>query len=96
MRRRPNPEKVDRENPEWTAEDFKRAVPFSSLPPEEQEMLRSLRRHRGPQKTATKELISIRLSQDVLSKLRASGPGWQARLDEHLRDWLKRPKRKSA
>jgi len=81
---------------ELTAKDLKHFLPFSSLPPEEQEKLRSLKRHRGPQKTPVKELISIRLSQDVVSRLRASGPGWQARVDEHLRKWLDQPKRKRA
>ncbi len=84
------------DNPEWTIEDLKRAIPFSALPAEEQQKLRSLKKHRGPQKTPTKELISIRLSKDVVSKLRATGPGWQARVDDHLRKWLNEPKRKRA
>jgi len=84
------------ESREWTAEDFKRAIPFSALPAEEQEKLLSLKRHRGPQKTPTKEPISIRLSQDVVSKLRASGRGWQAPVDQYLREWLNGPKRKRA
>ena len=96
MKKRPNPEMVDDENPEWTGEDFKRAIPFATLPAEEQEKLRSLKRHRGPQKTAPKELISIRLSRDVVSKLRGSGRGWQARVDHHLREWLNEPNRKRA
>lgn len=81
---------------ELTDEDFARLAPFSSLPTDEQEKLRSLKRHRGPQKTPTKELISIRLSRDVVSKLRASGRGWQARVDEHLRQWLNEAKRRRA
>ena len=96
MRNRPDPELIDNENPEWTSGDFKRASSLASLPADEQEKLRSLKRHRGPQKSPTKELISIRLSQDVLSKLRASGRGWQARVDRHLREWLSQPKRKRA
>ena len=81
---------------ELTADDFQRAVPFSALPKDEQAKLLSLKKHRGPQKAPTKELISIRLSRDVVSKLRASGRGWQARVDEHLRQWLSEPKRKRA
>jgi uncharacterized protein (DUF4415 family) len=81
---------------ELTAEDFKHFVPFSALPLQEQEKLLSIKRRRGPQKTPTKELISIRLSRDVVSKLRASGRGWQARVDERLREWLNEPKRKRA
>ena len=78
---------------ELTAADFKRAVPFSALPKDEQAKLLSLRQHRGPQKAPTKELISIRLSRDVVSQLRASGRGWQARVDAHLRQWLIERKR---
>jgi uncharacterized protein (DUF4415 family) len=32
-----------------------------------------------------KELVSLRLSPDVLAWLRATGPGWQTRLDTMLR-----------
>lgn len=32
-----------------------------------------------------KQLVSLRLSPDVLAWLRATGPGWQTRLDEMLR-----------
>jgi hypothetical protein len=37
--KRPNPELPDAENPEWTAEDFAKAVPFSALPAELQALL---------------------------------------------------------
>jgi uncharacterized protein (DUF4415 family) len=77
----------DGEVRELDAEDFARAKPFSSLP-------KSLRakiatRGRGPQKAPTKERITIRLSQDVVKKFRATGSGWQTRLDAALREWLK-------
>lgn len=32
-----------------------------------------------------KELVSLRLSPDVLAWLRATGPGWQTRVDDMLR-----------
>jgi hypothetical protein len=35
----PNPELIDDENPEWTDEDFAKAVPFSGLPLEMQKLL---------------------------------------------------------
>jgi hypothetical protein len=37
--RKPNPELIDDENPEWTDEDFAKAVPFSGLPIEMQKLL---------------------------------------------------------
>jgi uncharacterized protein (DUF4415 family) len=46
-----------------------------------------LRRGRPPAAT-TKERITIRLSPDVLERFRATGPGWQTRVDAALKDWL--------
>jgi hypothetical protein len=37
--KKPNPELIDDENPEWTEEDFAKAVPFSGLPLEMQKLL---------------------------------------------------------
>ena len=45
-------------------------------------------RHRGPQKAPTKTLVSMRYSQEVLDYFRASGPGWQTRMDEALKQWI--------
>ena len=53
----------------------------------------SLRRKvgvRGPQRLATKERITIRLSQYVVQCFRATGEGWQTRVDVALQDWLKK------
>lgn len=44
---------------------------------------------RGPGKRPAKEAINIRLSPDVVAAFRASGAGWQTRIDSALRDWLK-------
>ena len=47
---------------------------------------RFVRRGRGrPRSDAPKETIAIRLDQDVLERLRASGPGWQSRINQMLR-----------
>ena len=44
------------------------------------------RRGRPPKpEEERKELVSLRLSPDVLSWFRASGPGWQSRIDALLR-----------
>lgn len=42
----------------------------------------------GSVKEGTKQAVSIRLSPDVLAALRASGSGWQARVDAILREQL--------
>jgi uncharacterized protein (DUF4415 family) len=44
---------------------------------------------RGPQKTPTKERITIRLSPEVVQRFRDTGEGWQTRVDAALQDWLK-------
>jgi uncharacterized protein (DUF4415 family) len=50
------------------------------------EMRRSVGR---PQAGATKERITIRLDLEILASFRATGPGWQTRMNEALKDWLK-------
>ena len=73
---------IDDENPEWTKADFARAKkPEELLPPE---VLRNFKHHRGPQKTPTKVPVSIRLSPAVVEHFKATGSGWQARIDEAL------------
>ena len=47
---------------------------------------------RGPQKTPTKERVTIRLSRTVVDTFRSSGEGWQTRVDAALQDWLKKHK----
>lgn len=84
MNKRINPELIDDDNPEWTAEDLKRAVPFSKLPESLQTKLRG-----RPKAAVTKERITIRLSPEVVERFRASGNGWQTRMDAALKDWLK-------
>jgi hypothetical protein len=39
--KRPNPELIDEEDPEWTEEDFAKAVPFAGFPVELQNLLSS-------------------------------------------------------
>ncbi|PKY10078.1 hypothetical protein B1757_11510 [Acidithiobacillus marinus] len=48
----------------------------------------TLKRMGRPPAAVTKERVSIRLSREVVSRFRASGPGWQTRLDAALKEWL--------
>ncbi len=41
-----------------------------------------------PRAEVTKERITIRLSRDIVEQFRATGTGWQTRMDAALRDWL--------
>jgi len=58
--------------------------PFSSLPAPLQSKLRG-----RPKAAVTKERITIRLSPEVVQTFRATGDGWQTRVDSALKDWLK-------
>ena len=44
---------------------------------------------RGPQKAPTKKPLTIRLSPDVVESFKATGKGWQSRIDDALRTYLK-------
>ena len=43
---------------------------------------------RGPQVAPTKQLVSVRYSPEVLDFFRASGAGWQSRMDDALKQWV--------
>ena len=43
---------------------------------------------RGPQRSPTKQLVSVRYSPEVLTYFKASGEGWQTRMDEALKQWV--------
>lgn len=66
------------DNPAWTDEDFAVGVPADQLhPPHVAALL-----VRCP---SAWEEITLELDQDVIAKFRATGPGWQTRINEVLR-----------
>ena len=84
--KKPDPYMTDEDNPEWTDEDFKNAVPARLLHPDLVEAWeRRQRGQRGPQKQPVKEAISLRVDKDVLAAFRATGDGWQSRMNAALR-----------
>lgn len=92
MSRKSDPPVIfDDENPEWTEEDFARALGPEHLPPEVLALFpKTLARVRGLQKAPTKRPVSLRLSSDVVDHFRAGGPGWQTRIDQVLKDVIAR------
>lgn len=76
--------KSDPENPEWTREEFDEAVPFAEAFPA---MAEAMRKNVGgrPKAANPKVAVSLRLDRDVVEKFRATGPGWQTRINEALR-----------
>ena len=74
-------------SPELTKADFARARPFSEVFPD---LSASLRKGGGPNKSPTKKLVSLRLSPEVIEHFKSAGAGWQSRIDETLREAVKR------
>ena len=75
------------DNPEWTAEDFKRAKPFEDVFSEADlaVLRKAMPKMRGPQKAEKKIPVSLRLTPEVVERFKADGPGWQSRMDEALK-----------
>ena len=69
------------DHPEWTEKDIARAKPFGAMFPE---LAASYRRTRGPQKSPTKAAVSLRLDRRIIDHFRATGAGWQTRLNDVL------------
>jgi uncharacterized protein (DUF4415 family) len=92
MAKRPNPELTDNDNPEWTLGEIARARQASEVLPElfDGKTVKEMLKPRGrPPAEVVKDRITIRLSPDVTAAFRASGDGWQTRIDAALKDWLR-------
>jgi uncharacterized protein (DUF4415 family) len=48
------------------------------------------RGERGPQIAPTKQLVSVRYSPEVLTYFKATGSGWQTRMNDALLEWVNR------
>ncbi len=87
----------DDDNPEWTKEDFARARPAAEVLPEfigKNATEELVRRGRGrPKKADRKVNQTLRLDQDVLDAFREEGSGWQARINQVLRENMPRRER---
>ncbi|WP_051660765.1 BrnA antitoxin family protein [Bosea sp. 117] len=75
---------------ELTRRDMRQMKPAADvLPAELVDMLPKKRRgERGPQKRSTKQQVTLRLDRDVVDYFRATGDGWQSRINEALRKTL--------
>ncbi len=80
---------ADPDNPEWTEEDFARAKPASEFFSPEVFAKLCAMRQRGPKDKPLKVPTTIRFDADVLAVLKASGKGWQTRVNAAMRDWLR-------
>ena len=76
----------DDDNPEIMPDDFARAVPFGEIFPAQ---LESWKKRTGrPPSPAPKIHIGFRLSADIVQAVRASGKGYNARVEKLLREAL--------
>jgi len=93
MPRKRNPELIDDEAPEAKAEWFKRARRAKDVLPGlvgRKAATALLKPKRGrPPLANPKEHLNIRLDADVVGAFRQTENGWQTRLNDALRDWLK-------
>lgn len=84
---------LDPDNPERDGAWFKRARPASKvlhkiLPKETADAMLTPKRGRPP-KSELKEHINLRVDADILKTFRATGKGWQSRINEALREYVK-------
>ncbi|MFM0741812.1 BrnA antitoxin family protein [Paraburkholderia xenovorans] len=64
------------------------ADPDTFVPSDEQ--FAQMKRRGGRPKLANpKEAVTVRYDADIIERFRASGDGWQTRMNNALRDWLK-------
>ncbi|QLF69774.1 BrnA antitoxin family protein [Peteryoungia desertarenae] len=74
---------ADPDNPEVTDEELKEFRPFREVFPDLAEAID--RRLGRPKAESPKKAISIRLDQEVIDRFKATGDGWQSRMNEALR-----------
>ena len=82
----PDPTRIDDDAPEWKEEDFRAAKKLSDMPDDFQQVVR---RARGPQKSPRKIQTAVRYDADIIEAFKADGPGWQTRMNDALREWLR-------
>jgi uncharacterized protein (DUF4415 family) len=63
------------------------AVPFTDA---EWEQAKPLVRRGRPLGSGTKIQVTLRLDVEVVEKFRATGDGWQTRINDALKSWVKR------
>ena len=77
---------------ELTKMDMKTMRPASEILPKELLNVLPHRKvgQRGPQKQPTKIAVTLRYSPEVVKYFKATGKGWQSRMDEALKHWIRK------
>ena len=84
MKRKRHSETSDRDNPVWTKEIFARARKAQEVLPQISDkgtVAGMLKRRGRPKSCKARTSISLRLPPDILARWKATGPGWQTRID---------------
>ena len=81
---------ADPDAKEWTDKEFREAKPASDFfTPEALKALTAAKRPRGrPKADDPKVFTAIRLDADLLNAFKATGKGWQTRVNAALRQYL--------
>ena len=91
LKAQPEPDLTDPDNPEWTEEDFARAQGPEALSAAELAAFPRTRNKGGrPRLANPKQQVTLRLSQSVLNHFKATGAGWQARIEDVLKAEMER------
>jgi uncharacterized protein (DUF4415 family) len=81
------------DNPEWTAADFAKARPIEEiLSPDQLAVFKKNTKGGRPRIERPKVPVKMRLDGDVVDALRATGPGWQTRINDLLKARITRGK----
>jgi uncharacterized protein (DUF4415 family) len=89
MKPKPDPELIDDENPEWSDQDFARAVPFSRLPPALQATFRSTPHIVIEERAGTgPKFVAVPIAEDIVAMFQATGDGWEQRMNDVLKEWI--------
>lgn len=77
---------------ELTAKDIRVMKPAHEVLPADLLAILPKRKvgQRGPQKNPTKISITLRYSLEVINYFKSTGRGWQVRMDEALKDWIRK------
>lgn len=81
---------ADPDDAEATDEQLAQAKPFAEALPH---LAAAIKRTRGPGKRPAKEVVTLRLDPDVVAAFKASGTGWQTRVNDALRKAVRLPKK---
>jgi hypothetical protein len=77
---KPNPEMIDEEAPEWTAQMNAQAITLKDLPATLQAKMKAGR----PRAKDPKRLVTLRLRSSLFAAYEAQGQDWRARMEQVL------------